>query len=90
MQAKNQDKRKPSEELLGILAKNVKRLREEQKLSQEGSGELCDFHPTFISMIERKQRNVTISTLEIVARALGVAPYQLLVCSSEGSLLTSK
>ena len=78
MQVKNEDKRKPSDELLAILAKNVRALREERKLSQEGLGELCDFHPTFISLIERRQRNVTISTLEIVARALGVKPYQLL------------
>ena len=78
MQVKSEDKRKPSEQLLAILAKNVKTLREEKQLSQERLGELCDFHPTFISMIERKQRNVTISTLEIVASALGVEPYQLL------------
>lgn len=75
---KNDDKRKPSEELLVVLAKNVKRLREERKMTQESLGGVCDFHPTFISMIERKQRNVTISTLEIIARALDVDTYELL------------
>ena len=47
-------------------------------LSQEKLGKICNFHPTFISMIEKKQRNVTISTLEIVANALGVETYELL------------
>ncbi len=75
---KNDDKRKPSEELLATLAKNVKRLREDRKLTQEGLGEACDFHPTFISLVERRQRNVTISTLEIIARALDVETFELL------------
>ncbi|MES9853631.1 MAG: helix-turn-helix transcriptional regulator [Candidatus Thiodiazotropha sp. L084R] len=75
---KNDDKRKPSEKLLATLAKNVKRLREERGLTQEGLGFACDFHPTFISLVERRQRNVTISTLEIIARALDVETFELL------------
>lgn len=86
MHTKNDDKRKPSEQILSVLAKNVKTLRVKRKLSQEQLGELCDFHPTFISMMERKQRNVTISTLEIVARALEVEPFQLLMEQQEGAL----
>lgn len=71
-------KRKPSDKLLAVLAKNVRQLRKKRKLTQEGLGEACDFHPTFISLIERKQRNVTISTLEIIARALEVEVYELI------------
>ncbi len=74
----NNEKRKPSDKLLTVLSKNVKRLRETRGLTQEALGEACDFHPTFISLIERKQRNVTISTLEIIARALGVEVYELI------------
>lgn len=75
---KNDEKRKPSDELLTILAENVKHLREARGLTQEALGEACDFHPTFISLIERKQRNVTISTLEIIADALGVDTHELI------------
>lgn len=75
---KYDDKRKPSEALMETLASNVKRRRAELGLTQEGLGEMCDFHPTFISLVERKQRNVTISTLEIIACALGVEPFELL------------
>jgi len=75
---KNNEKRKPSGELLTALAGNVRQLREARGLTQEALGEACDFHPTFISLIERKQRNVTISTLEIVAAALGVDVHELI------------
>lgn len=72
------EKRKPSDELLSTLARNLKMLREYHGLSQEKLGERCGCHPTFISMVERRQRNVTISTLEVFAGALGVEPFHLL------------
>ena len=72
------DKRQPSETLLAILATNVRVLRKQQELTQEALGEKCHFHPTFISLVERKQRNVTISTLEIIAQALGVEAFELI------------
>lgn len=76
--ATDAEKRKPSDELLTTLARNLKALREFHGLSQEKLGEKCGYHPTFISMVERKQRNVTISTLEIFAMALKVDTFQLL------------
>jgi transcriptional regulator with XRE-family HTH domain len=75
---KHADKRKPTEGLLNTLASNVKRLRKDKNLTQEDLGDQCGFHPTFISLIERRQRNVTISTLEIIANALNVTPSELL------------
>lgn len=76
-------KRDPSDKLLSTLANNVYRLRKERGLTQEELGELCDFHPTFISMVERKKRNITISTLEILAQALNVYPSKLLELDSD-------
>jgi transcriptional regulator with XRE-family HTH domain len=75
---KHEDKKKPTDKLLSTLANNVIRLRKQKAMTQEGLGEACEFHSTFISMIERKQRNVTISTVEILAGALGVTPSELL------------
>jgi transcriptional regulator with XRE-family HTH domain len=72
------EKRRPSDELLATLATNLKTLRDLRGLSQEKLGEKCGCHPTFISMVERKQRNVTISTLEVFAKALDVEVFQLL------------
>lgn len=75
---KDEEKRKPSDELLSVLASNIRALRKLRGLSQEKLGEQCGCHPTFVSMVERKQRNITISTLELFAEALGVDAYQLL------------
>jgi len=72
------DKRQPSEALLATLATNVRELRKQKGLTQEALGEKCNLHPTFISLVERKQRNVTISTLEIIAYALEVKAHELL------------
>lgn len=75
---KEEDKRQPSDELLGILAVNVKKLRKARGFTQEDLGDACNFHPTFISMVERRKRNITINTLEVFAKVLGVEPFQLL------------
>ncbi len=72
------EKRDPSDELLSALASNVVRLRAAKKWSQEKLGDECDFHPTYISMVENKKRNITISSLEILASALDVKPSELL------------
>jgi transcriptional regulator with XRE-family HTH domain len=47
----------------------VVRLR--QDLSQERLGELAGLHRTFVSMVERGHRNVTLATVEKLAGALG-------------------
>lgn len=59
--------------LLGILAGNLIRLRKEQNLSQERLAERADMHRTFISLIERQGRNVTLGVVEALATALGVS-----------------
>ncbi len=61
-----------------VLAKNLRHLREQQGLSQEGFAAKCRLHRTYIGAIERGERNVTLKTLELIARALGVDPLGLL------------
>ncbi|MGL1958713.1 MAG: helix-turn-helix domain-containing protein [Colwellia sp.] len=82
MLKKGEDKRKPSDYLLSVISTNVKHHRKEKGLSQEKLGELCNFHPTFISLIERSQRNITISTLEILANALEIEIHKILQAPS--------
>ena len=65
--------------LQAIVAANVKRLRLRLGLSQEQLAEVCGDHRTYIGSIERGERNITISTLEAVAVALGVKPADLLL-----------
>jgi transcriptional regulator with XRE-family HTH domain len=46
-------------------------VRTRQDLSQEKLGELAGLHRTFVSMVERGHRNVTLATVEKLAAALG-------------------
>ncbi len=58
-----------------ILVKFGKRVREERikkEWSQEQLGELANVHRTYIGMIERGEKNITLSNIEKIAKALGV------------------
>ena len=68
-----QSKNKPcSPELLDTLASNIRRYRKEKGLSQERLAELAGMHRTFISLIERRGRNVTLGVVEAIAVQLEV------------------
>jgi transcriptional regulator with XRE-family HTH domain len=60
------------------IAENVRRLRKGLDISQEELAEICGYHRTYVGMIERGERNISIATLEALAGALGVEPVQLL------------
>ena len=64
--------------LHAVIAGNVRALRKGKKLSQEALADLCGYHRTYVGMIERGERNITIATLEALAGALGVDPRVLL------------
>jgi transcriptional regulator with XRE-family HTH domain len=66
-----------------ILAKNMVRLRREQAWSQEQLGFEAGLHRTFIAHVERQSRNLSLDSLERIAVALRVEPYELLVPPSE-------
>lgn len=70
--------RKPSKELTRVLAENLRALRRARGLSQEELAEICSLHRTYVGSIERSERNVTLSSLEVFAQALGVSVTSLL------------
>ena len=70
--------RTPSQALICILAENIRRLRCEQKLSQEELADNCGLHRTYVGSVERGERNVTLSSLELFAKALNVSVVDLL------------
>lgn len=70
--------RKPSAALTQILADNIRDYRKAKHLSQEELADACELHRTYIGSIERGERNVTLSTLEVLAKALGVSVIELL------------
>lgn len=70
--------RSPSKQIVSNLANNVRLLRKSKNISQEKLADLCGIHRTYIGSVERCERNVTLSTLELLANALGVSVTQLL------------
>ncbi len=70
--------RKSSESLRAVLAENIRTFRREKGISQEELAELCGLHRTYIGSVERLERNVTLSTLEVLASAFGVTVPELL------------
>lgn len=70
--------RKPSSPLTAILAANIRAFREENNLSQEDFADMCGLHRTYVGSVERGERNVTLSTLEVFASVIGVSVSQLL------------
>ena len=70
--------RKSSNSLRAILAENIKTFRKEKALSQEELAAQCDLHRTYIGSVERHERNVTLSTLEVLSETLGVSVPELL------------
>ena len=64
-----------------ILLKFAKRVRAERKklgLSQEGFAEKSGFHRTYIGMIERAEKNITLANIEKLAKALKISVSALL------------
>lgn len=60
------------------LAQAVRWLRFERGWSQEVLAELTGLHRSYISIIEREQCNICLSSLERLARAFGLSVVGLL------------
>lgn len=65
-------------QLQRIVGRNLRRHREKQGYSQEAFAELMGVHRTYFSSVERGERNLTLQTLEKIARFLDVDPRTLL------------
>ncbi|EMY4501219.1 helix-turn-helix transcriptional regulator [Salmonella enterica subsp. enterica] len=61
-----------------ILAENIRVYRVNNNLSQEQFAEISGLHRTYIGSVERKERNVTLSTLIFLARAMNTSVPNLL------------
>lgn len=59
------------------FGKNVQKYRKIHQLSQEQLAELAGVHRTYVGMIERAEKNITLSNIQKIANALKVRIGQL-------------
>ena len=65
-------------EVREILAENIRKYRAKQRLSQEELAAVCGLHRTYISDIERCERNLSIDNVEKIAKAFNISVSELL------------
>ena len=63
--------------ILIAFGEKVRELRKEKGLSQEELSFKADLHRTYIGMIERAEKNITLINIEKIAKALEVDIKQL-------------
>jgi transcriptional regulator with XRE-family HTH domain len=61
-----------------ILANNLRFMRQTRGFSQERLADLALLHRTYVSSVERGERNISIDNIEKLATALKVRPADLL------------
>jgi len=71
-------KRTHKGKLRDVLAKNMRRLRAARGLSQEALAHECEINRTYLSSVERSERNVSIDNIARIAKGLQVEPWRLL------------
>jgi transcriptional regulator with XRE-family HTH domain len=65
-------------ELSSYLASAIRRRRQAAGLSQEALADRAELHRTYISLVERARRNLTVDALDRIAAALEVPASRLL------------
>lgn len=64
-------------EILVSFGRKVQMRRKELKLSQEQLAEEAGLHRSYIGMIERAEKNVTLVNIEKIAKALKISIPEL-------------
>lgn len=70
-------------DILKVFGKNLRYYRTQMGVSQEKFGEMCNLHRTYISDIERFNRNISLENIQKIADALGIETYKLFVDCNE-------
>jgi transcriptional regulator, XRE family protein len=65
------------ENILQIFGNNVREIRRLKGFSQEELAYRADLHRTYIGMIERAEKNITLINIEKIAKALEIEIYKL-------------
>lgn len=60
-----------------LFGERVRELRKEKEISQEELADRAGVHRTYVGMIERGEKNITIVNIQKIAKALGVGIREL-------------
>ncbi|MDP1843518.1 MAG: helix-turn-helix transcriptional regulator [Sediminibacterium sp.] len=63
--------------ILVAFGDKVRELRKQKGISQEELSYKADLHRTYIGMIERAEKNLTLTNIEKIAKALNVEIKEL-------------
>jgi len=64
--------------LIEAFGKKIRQLRTEKGLSQEKLAEITGFHRTYIGMVERGERNITLANIGVFADSFEMTVSRLL------------
>ncbi|RWO48390.1 MAG: XRE family transcriptional regulator [Mesorhizobium sp.] len=73
-----------------LVGRNVQRIRQRKRLTQEQLAEISGFSQQYISGLEKGRRNPTIITIYELALALGVSHIDLVRPDKQGDITISK
>ena len=71
-----------NEHLISEFGKRIKQLRNQKNISQEKLSFSTGFHRTYIGMIERGERNISLTNLAVFAKVFDMSISELLDFSS--------
>ena len=67
---------KPKIDILILFGNKVRTFRKEKGISQEELAFRSELHRTYIGMIERAEKNVTLKNIEKIAKGLGISIHE--------------
>ena len=67
--------------ILVVFGNAVREYRLKKKMTQEELEDLAGLHRTYIGMIERAEKNITLLNMQKIANALSIEITNLLICS---------
>ena len=73
--------------LLQHFGDKIRLLRTQHKLSQEQLSDKTGFHRTYIGMIERGERNISLTNIAVFAKAFNLTIDELLKFNNAKELL---
>lgn len=71
--------------ILNVFGENVKKYRRILNISQEELAHRADLHRTYIGMIERAEKNITLVNIQRIANALEVEIEDLIKANNHGA-----